>query len=179
MFIRKNRNRSGSISIQIVRKDNRYNRMVKTVGIAETQREEELLMLLAKNDLDRLQGHQELFIEHDNLVVENFVNGISNDHLQQVGSEWILGRIYEKLGFPTDGSCGYFRNLVLCRLVYPGSKPKTVEYLRQHLNMEISVYSVYRFLDELNTGLKATIEQTSFEYTKALLGGKIGVVFTT
>ena len=177
MFIRKNRNRSGSISIQIVRKDNRFNRVVKTVGIAETQREEELLMLLAKNELDRFQGHQELFIEHDDLVVENFVNGISNDHLQVVGSELILGKIYEKIGFPTGGSCGYFRNLVLCRLVYPGSKLKTVDYFHQHLNMEVSVYSVYRFLDELNTELKTTIEQTSFEYTKALLSGKIGVVF--
>ena len=120
-------------------------------------------MLLAKNELDRFQGHQELFIEHDDLVVENFVNGISNDHLQVVGSELILGKIYEKIGFPTGGSCGYFRNLVLCRLVYPGSKLKTVDYFHQHLNMEVSVYSVYRFLDELNTELKTTIEITISE----------------
>lgn len=177
MFIRKNRNRSGSISIQIVHKVNRSNRVVKTIGIAETKREDDLLTLLAKNELERLRGLQTLFIEHDDIVVENFVNGISNDHLQIVGSELILGKIYEKIGFPTDGSCGYFRNLVLCRLVYPGSKLKTVDYFRQHLNMQVSVYSVYRFLDELNSDLKATIEQISFAYSKTLLGGKIGVVF--
>jgi transposase len=61
--------------------------------------------------------------------------------------------------------------------VYPGSKLKTVDYFRHHLNIDVSVYSVYRFLDELNVNLKSTIEQISFEYSKLLLGGKIGVVF--
>ena len=177
MFIRKNKNRSGTFSIQIVQKHNRSNRLIKTVGIAQTKREEELLLLLAKTELERLQGLQSLFIEHDDLVVENFVNGLANEQLQIVGPELILSKIYDKIGFPTDGSCNYFRNLVLCRLVYPGSKLKTVDYFRQHLNIDASVYSVYRFLDELNVNLKPTIEQISFEYSKSLLGGQIGVVF--
>lgn len=177
MFIRKNKNRSGSISIQIVQKHKRINRVIKTVGVAHTKREEELLLLLANTEKERIERLQSLFVEHDDLVVENFVNGIANDHLQIVGSELILGPIYDKIGFPNDGSCNYFRNLVLCRLVYPGSKLKTVDYFQQHLNIKISVYSVYRFLDELNTRLKPIIEQTTFEYTKTLLGCKIGVVF--
>ena len=177
MFIRKNKNRSGTYSIQIVQKNNRSNKVIKTIGIAQTKREEDLLVLLAKTELERIQGHQSLFVEHDDLVVENFVNGISHDHLQIVGSELILGKIYDKIGFPTTGSCNYFKNLVLCRLVYPGSKLKTVDYFRQHLNMDVRVYSVYRFLDELNTDLKPTIEQITFEYSKSIMGGKIGVVF--
>ena len=88
-----------------------------------------------------------------------------------------MGKIYDKIGFPTGGCPNYFRNLVLCRLVYPGSKLKTVDYFRQHLNTDVSVYSIYRFLDELNINLKPTIEQISFEYSKSLLGGRIGVVF--
>jgi transposase len=177
MFIRKNRNRSGTFSIQIVQKINRSNRVIRTIGIAKTKREEDLLILLARTELERIQGLQSLFVEHDDLVVDSFVNGIANDHLQIVGSELILGKIYDKIGFPADGSCNYFKNLVLCRLVYPGSKLKTVDYFRQHLNVDVSVYSVYRFLDELNANLKPTIEQISFEYSKSLLGGKIGVVF--
>ncbi len=177
MFIRKNRNRSGSVSIQIVQKVNRSNKILKSVGVAKTPREEELLTLLAKTELERLEGMQNLFVEHDDLVVDSFVDSISNNHLQIVGTELILGKIYEKIGFPTSGSCTYFRNLVLCRLVYPGSKLRTVDYFRHHLNMEVSVYSVYRFLDELNRELKPIIEQVSFEYTKKLLRGKIGVVF--
>ncbi|MFW6289829.1 MAG: hypothetical protein ACOC0R_02585, partial [Mariniphaga sp.] len=87
MFVRRNKNRSGSVSIQITRKINRKNTVVKTIGIARTKREEELLVLLANTELERLQGMQPLFVEHDDLVVENFVTGIANDHLQIVGSE--------------------------------------------------------------------------------------------
>ena len=177
MFVRKNRNRSGSVSIQIIQKIRRSNRIIKTVGIAKTKREEDLLLLLARTEIERLQGLQTLFVEHDDLVVDNFVNSIANNHLQIIGSELILGKVYDKIGFPNDGSCNYFRNLVLCRLVYPGSKLKTVNYFKRHLNTEVSVYSVYRFLDELNAELKPTIEQISFNHTKKLLKGKIGVVF--
>jgi hypothetical protein len=96
MFIRKNKNRSGSVSVQIVQKTGRKNKVIKTVGLANSQREEELLTLLAKTELEQLQGNQSLFIEHDDLVVDNFVESISNDHLQIVGSEVILGKIYKK-----------------------------------------------------------------------------------
>ena len=177
MFIRKNRNRSGSISIQISYKDNRTNKIIKTVGVAKNKREEELLLLIARTELERLQGMQSLFVEHDDLVVDNFVDSIANDHLQIVGSELILGKIYEKIGFPNDGSCKYFRNLVLCRLVYPGSKLKTSEYFQRHLNLDVSVYSIYRFLDELESGLKPHVEQITFEHTKKILRGNISVVF--
>jgi len=177
MFIRKNKNRSGSISIQIVQKINRTNQIIKTIGVAKTKKEEELLLLLAKTEIEGMQGQQSLFVEHDDLVVESFVNSIANNHLQIVGSELILGRIYDKIGFPSDGSCNYFRNLVMCRLIYPGSKLKTVDYFRQHLNIDVSVYSIYRFLDELNSKLKLDIERISFDHTQTLLNGKIGVVF--
>lgn len=177
MFIRKNKNRSGSVSIQITRKVNRKNKVVKTVGVAGTQREEELLMLLANTELERLHGMQYLFVEHDDLVVENFVGDIANEHLQIVGPELILGKIYDKIGLSNDGSCNYFRNLVLSRVVYPRSKLKTAEYFKQHLNIEVSIYSIYRFPDELNLGLKPIIEQAVFEHTRKLLKNKIGVVF--
>jgi len=177
MFIRKKKNKSGSLSIQIISKIGRKNKLIKTVGCAKSNREEELLVLLAKTEIEQLQGMPSLFIEQEDLVVENFVNSIANDHLQIIGTELILGKIYQKIGFPDDGCPNFFKNLVLCRLVYPGSKLKTVDYFKQHQNLYVSVYSVYRFMDELNSELKPTIEQISFEYTKTILGGKIGVVF--
>lgn len=177
MFIRKKKNKSGSISIQILSKIGRKNKLLKSIGCAKTQREEDLLILIARTELERLQGMQSLFVEHDDLVVDSFVNSIANDHLQIVGTELILGKIYQEIGFPDDGCPNYFKNLVLCRLVYPGSKLKTVSYFKWHLNMDISVYPIYRFLDELNANLKPIIEQISFEHTRKILLGKIGVVF--
>ena len=177
MFVRKKRNKSGSVSIQILMKVGRKNKLLKTVGCAKTKREEELLILLANNEMKQIQGVQSLFEEHDDLVVDNFVDSIANDHLQIVGSELILGKIYQLFNFPDDGCPNYFRNLVLCRLIYPGSKLKTIDYFRQHLNIDVSVHTVYRYLDELNSTLKPEIERLTFEYTKKLLNGKIGVVF--
>lgn len=177
MFIRKNKNRSGSVSIQIISKSNGRYKVVKSVGCAKTKREEELLELLARTELEKINGMQPLFIEHDDLVVENFVNSIANNHLQIVGSELVLGKIYQKFNFPDDGCCNYFRNLVLCRLVYPGSKLKTIAYFKQHLNIDVSVHTIYRFLDELNTNLKPKIEQLTFEHSRKILRGKISVAF--
>lgn len=130
MFVRKKQNASGSLSIQIISKNRGKYKVIRTVGCAKTKREEELLVLLAKSELERLQGNQTLFAEHDDLVVENFVNGIANNHLQIVGSELILGKIYRKIGFSESGCPDLFKNLVLCRLVYPGSKLKTVNYFK-------------------------------------------------
>ena len=177
MFIRKKKNSSGSISVQILLKIGRRNKLLKTVGCAKTKREEELLLLLAKTEMARIQSSQPLFEEHDDLVVDTFVDSIANNHLKIVGTELILGKIYQKIGYPDGGCPNYFKGLVLCRLVYPGSKLKTIDYFKQHFNTDVSVYTVYRFLDELNSKLKPEIEQITFKATKKLLRGSIGVVF--
>jgi transposase len=177
MFVRKKKNKSGSISIQIILKTNGEYRVLKTIGCSKTKREEELMIQLANTELERISGNQSLFIEHDDIVVENFVNSIANSHVQMIGSERILGKIYQKIGYPETGCPDYFKSLVLCRLVYPGSKLKTVEYFKRHLNIDVSVYTIYRFMDELNLKLKPQMEQISFEYTKKILNGNIGVVF--
>ena len=44
------------MSIQIAWKINRSNKIVKTIGVAKTKREEELLILLAKTEIEQLQG---------------------------------------------------------------------------------------------------------------------------
>jgi hypothetical protein len=99
MFIRNKKNKSGSVSIQIIAKIGSRNKLLKTVGCARTFKEEELLVFLAKSEIERLRCVQSLFVEHDDLVVENFVKSISNDHLQIVGSELVLGKIYQKIGY--------------------------------------------------------------------------------
>jgi len=75
MFIRKKRNKSGSVSIQILTKIGRKNELLKAVGCAKTYREEELLVMLANTEMERLSGASFLFTEPDDLVVENFEYG--------------------------------------------------------------------------------------------------------
>ena len=111
MFIRKNKNRSGSVSIQIISKTGRRNKVIKTIGCARTLQEEEVLFYKARTELMRLQGQQSLFVEHDDSVVDSFVDSISQDNLQIVGAELILGHIYDKVGYPKDNGLDLFRNL--------------------------------------------------------------------
>jgi hypothetical protein len=177
MFIRKNRNRSGSISIQIISKTGRQNKVIETIGCARTMQEEEILLYKARTEIERLQGLQSLFIEHDDSVVDSFVDSLCQDNLQIVGAELVLGRIYDQIGYPQEQGLDLFRNLVLCRLVYPGSKLKTIDYFKKHLNLDLSVYSVYRFLDQLHSKYKRSIEDITFSHTRQLLKGRIGVVF--
>jgi len=79
MFIRKNRNRSGSISIQIIQKVGRKNKVFETVGCANKLREEELLMVITKKNIANLIKIQSLFIEHDNQVIDSFVDNLHNN----------------------------------------------------------------------------------------------------
>jgi len=57
-----------------------------------------MLILLGKTEIERPKGMPFLFDEHDDLIVENFVNGIAKDYLQIVGSESILGEFMIKFG---------------------------------------------------------------------------------
>jgi hypothetical protein len=177
MFIRKNKNRSGSVSIQIISKTGRKNKVIETIGCAQSMQEEDALLYRARIEIERLRGLQSLFIEHDDCVVDSFVDSLSQDNLQIVGAELVLGRIYDQIGYPQEDGLDLFRNLVLCRLVYPGSKLKTIDYFKKHLNLDISVYSVYRFLDHLHSKYKRSIEDITFAHTRKLLKGRIGVVF--
>jgi len=45
------------------------------------------------------------------------------------------------------------------------------------LNKTVSVYSIYRFMDELQSRYKEQIENITFQYTSKILKGRIGVVF--
>ncbi|TVP47804.1 MAG: hypothetical protein EA341_11985 [Mongoliibacter sp.] len=72
MFVRKNKIKSGSVSIQIVQKITRTNKIIKTIGIAHTTREEELLILLKNNQIKREKGLSSLFVEHDDLMLKAF-----------------------------------------------------------------------------------------------------------
>lgn len=178
MFIRKNKNRSGSVSIQIIQKKGRNNKVIKTIGCAHTRREEELLLIIAKNELNTLQGlSQSLFVEQEDLVIDAFVDTISNQQFQIIGPQLVLGKIYKEIGYAQLNNDSYFHDLVLCRLVYPGSKLKTIKYFKRHLNKDISVYTIYRYLDELHSSLKEEIEQITFEHTQRILKGQISIVF--
>ena len=106
--------------------------------------------------------------------VDSFVNSIES--LSLVGPELLLGRIFDEIGFAaiTDD---LFRHLVITRLVYPVSKLKTTDYLFKYKGIDISVYSIYRYLDRLHKTQIEQVKEISLKHTLHLFNQRISLVF--
>lgn len=176
MFVRKNKNRSGSVSVQIISKRASRYKVIKTIGTSKDSQEIEKLYSKAKNKIASLSKQPSLFVFEKDAVIESFLEGIANTQVRVVGPELVFGKIFDRVGFGEIKS-KLFRHLVVTRLVYPGSKLKTVDYLKRYQGVSTSVYTIYRFLDKLNNRYKEKVEQIAFDYTKKTLRGKISVIF--
>lgn len=176
MFVRKLKNRSGSLSIQVIQKVRGKYKVVKTVGCATTWREIEHLSNLAKQEIDKLSLQAKLFQSQHDQVVDQVFASLQNANIRTVGPEIIFGKIYDHIGFGALGE-EMFRHLVISRIAFPLSKLKTVEYLSRYQGVSLDVDALYRFLDKLNSKLKTKVEEVAFAHTKRVLNGNISVVF--
>lgn len=176
MFVRKKKTARGSTSITLIDKSSGRYKVVKTFGSSDDPQQIELLYYQAKQYLFSLQKQATLFASADDARIESFLSTLQNGQIQVIGPELVFGKIYDALGF---GAVEHhlFRDLVVARLAYPGSKLKTIDYLYRYEGKQVSIDSVYRFLDKLNSHLKEQVEQISFSHTFKVLNGDIGVVF--
>jgi len=78
MFIRKKRNKSGSISIQIISKSREKYKVEKTIGSSSTQEGITLLLHQVKNELQKIQRQTSLFVSEDDANIESFLNILKN-----------------------------------------------------------------------------------------------------
>ena len=177
MFVRKKPNKSGSISIQIIDKSHGSYKVVKTVGSSSDPAKIDYYWRRAHQLMPEIIGQDSLplFEDQDRAILDYFENG-SKPKIWVVGPERIFGSIFDSIGFNIIDDI-LFRHLVITRLVYPGSKLKTIDYLRRYNGTEIDISKVYRFLDKLHSSYKELVEQVSFNYTRKVLGGKISMVF--
>lgn len=176
MFIREKKNKSGSISIQIIQKLRGKYKVLQTIGSGRTEQELAKLHYLGKQEIERLSMQPELFVWENDLQVEQTFSNLSNASIRIAGPELIFGKLYDTIGFGTIEH-DLFRHLVIARIVYPLSKLKTVDYLYRYQGLTVGVDTVYRFLDKLNNELKDCVEQISYAHTLKVLDGKISVVF--
>ena len=177
MFIRKNKNRSGSISIQVIRKIGRKNKLIKSFGSATLQKDINVLYKQAELFIEQKRGMSSLFGTPEDDLIEAFIHSIGNDDLRIVGPKIILESIFNSIGYSSAVKNDLFMHLVICRIVSPGSKLKTVEYMLRHYKKTVSEQTVYRFLDKIIGEYKSQVEQITYEHSKKILGGRVGVVF--
>jgi len=176
VFIRENKNRSGTISVQVIQKIKRRNKVVYSAGVGNTDSEVELLKVKAREFIISNQGTLSLFIEPEDIVIQSFVESLSNNSLRIVGPQLILEPLFNEIFKGINKA--YFRDLTLCRIIYPGSKLRTVYYLLRHFNIQVSEQTIYRSMDTLDVSLKEQIEKCTFERAKIhSLEGKLSLVF--
>ena len=138
MFVRKKRNKSGHISVQVIDKTNGY-RVVKTIGVANDPGQTKRLVELGKVFIARQSKQYSLFPqdEHDNAIVLDFVRTLQNASIRTMGPELVFGRLFDEIGFDVIPE-QLFRDIVIARLVYPTSKVKTVDYLYRYQGKTVS-----------------------------------------
>lgn len=176
MFIRKKRNKSGSTSIHIVRKEAGRQMHVLSIGTATNEQELTSLEQMALDKLSALQLQKKLdfnFAE-DEAFVQNLLSSI--EHIEISGAELILGKLFNEIGFNQIKE-PLFRHLVLSRICYPGSKLKTVEYLLRHHQLFYEIDAVYRYLDKINNRYKEQLQDISYKHTLGLFNAQLSVVF--
>ena len=172
----KKKNKSGSISIQILEKRGRKNHLLKSIGSSSNEEEVQRLKKEAEEFIRQKTGQFSLdLLQNEPLEWFNQVSQ-SIKQVRLLGPELLLGKLYDEIGF-NQVKEDLLKHLVITRLVYPVSKLKTVRYLKEHQGIEYQVEQIYRYLDKLNKDHKKKVEQISYDHTLKILQGKISVVF--
>lgn len=170
MYVRRKKNRSGSISLQIAYKEHGQVELIETIGVAFNEAEEKSLREKGRQRIQELSRQLEFgFSTPQDKAIEDFLEESNNRPIvQNVGPELILGKIFDDIGLnqiPED----LFRHITLSRLTYPASKLKTSEYLLLHHGIEVDISRIYRFLDRFHLKYKEETEQIICKHTIQIL----------
>ena len=102
MFIREKKNKSGTISIQIISKKNGKYKVIETIGCAKDEINKELLVSIAKKRLKELEPTLFDTInttdEKEDILGKQIENlNIDNDLIVSIGGELIFGKILKDI----------------------------------------------------------------------------------
>lgn len=190
--VRKKKNQSGSISVQIVDRTNRGYKVVETLGCSDDETEIDKLhqkAILRINDLSQNLFSKSLDETSEKLLLKNLLSKLTTQDFVPIGDELIFGKIFNNIGCNNlfnnvksirkqEDKNFLFKSLVISRLLYPGSKLELINYLSYFKNIDITSDKIYRFLDTLyQDEIKSRIETCVFEHTKKVMNGEIIVTF--
>ena len=180
MFVRKKKNRTGTISVVVVDKSHGGFKEVKNFGVVASETEADILCMRAREWISSYAGQQVLDFGM-NIVQERELadaeKAFANiDSVFMNAPQMILNPIYDSIGFnriPDE----ILRSLAIARICQPLSKLATVDYLKSHFDEDTSLDQIYYYMDKLYNTQQELVQQISVEHTRKLLGGSIGIVF--
>lgn len=179
MFVRKKKNPSGNVSVQIIDKSKGRYFVIKTIGSSADPLTIESLFVQGRQWINNHLGEQDIFEVYDKEVEERQVAEYLLSNIENIllnGVQIILKEVFKLTGFDAIEDT-IFRQLVIARLSQPMSKASTVEYLKSHFDEDAQLHRIYRYLDKLYNTQQEKIQQISVEHTRRILGGKIGLLF--
>lgn len=176
MFVRKKKNRSGTVTIVVVDKSHGRFREVHNLGTSSDAHEIEKLEMEARKWICKYVGQPalDLWPEERLLSQSEIISSIRD--LRQDGAVQLLGQVYRSIGFESLGD-DILRDLSIARVCEPRSKLATVEYMRRYWGEDYHYQQVYRYLDTLYNSRKEEVLKISVEHTRKILGGVITVAF--
>ena len=172
MFVRKKKNSSGSISIQIIKKMNGKSKVVESIGCSKDDKEIEKLYQKALDRIKELEPNLFDAIEQEE-EKHQFIS-LRNDQIVPIGDELFFGKIFDKIlsknvfnkFYKSKDKFELFKALVISRILYPGSKLYLSDYLYHFKKQDISDEAIYRLVDTLYTDeIKTKIEEAIYKYT--------------
>lgn len=180
MFVRRKKNRSGSVSVVVVDKHGGKFKELHTVGIASSPEEVDELSRQGQIWIKNHLGIQELDFEGADRKLDEiaaatkFLDNV--DSILLNGAKLLLDKVYDSVGFnkiPDE----VLRHLVVARLCQPMSKMATVDYLKSHFDEDVDLSKIYRYLDKLYNSQQQTVQKISVEHTFSVLGGRVEMLF--
>ena len=117
MFIRQNKNKSGTVSIQIIDTSERRGKILHIIGVAKTNIELNKLISEAEVWIANYYKQSKLtFIPDSTSLIFNVIDSIES--ITIAGIDLLLGKIFDDIGFNQISDL-IFKQLVLARLAYP------------------------------------------------------------
>jgi hypothetical protein len=162
------------VSVQLIEKVGRTNRLVETLGCSRDPIEIDRLVALGRDRIRRNQAQLAMDFNASEVRISQFLDSIHR--IEPSGVEELVGKAFDQIGF-NKLQDEMFRTLVIARVVRPTSKLGTVDYLRRELGKVVEPDSIYRYLDRLEDKLKYRVHDIAFKHTRAISGGRVGVVF--
>ena len=177
MFVRKKKNRSGTVSVVIADKSSGKFKELKTIGVSSDSDEIARLEVKARQWIDEYSGQLTLDFDENAQALQEVKNTIARiERTLQNTPQLILGHIYDRIGFGAIGD-GILRHLAIARVCHPQSKVATVAYLKSYFDEDVRLHNIYRYMDTLYNTQREKVQQISVEHTLRILGGRIGIVF--
>lgn len=175
MFLRKKRNKTGSISVSIVEKREGKLYYLHTVGYATDDISLRALEIKGNQQINRLKATQPLEFNYPEDT--DYLNHLRHN-ITSVKSEVcvrILEQLFADIGFGTIKD-DLFRHLVIMRLLYPVSKLKTTEHLYHHYQISYDIDYLYRYMDKL-LDYQELLQQICYNHTLQILQSTPAIVF--